>query len=621
MSEEEVKPTEPQIKDVYEFVSHEQKYGKKKVKPEIVVPQLGVLATEFIEKLIKEFKGNKKVFFKQDTGEVVEIIEKEGNKEGEREIGFYPIRSTRFVTIIEDFIVPVCEYRTKYGTTTEPKSISVGLADIILQSKIFQDSLPQIKRIFPIPLYVIRDNKLKFPKQGYDFSLESWTPINYPKLDLSMDVEKAKEIINNVFKEFCFKSQQDKVNAIAGLLTPFVRGLYSSPNVRSPIFFYLGNRERVGKDYCANITGIVLEGISMEEPPISNGEARGNNNEELRKKLTSALIRGRRRLHFANNRGYIDNAVLESFATMSIWSDRLLGRNDISGLSNEIELSLSGNVGVTFTPDFANRCVFVNLFLDMENANEREFSNPNLHEWVKENRGLILSAIYSLIRNWFEKDMPKGSIPFASFPEWAKIVGGIMECAGYESPCNKDNDMLNVGGDTETKDMKTLFEVCANYQERYQVEYINKAKIQELIKEEEIFGYLDFDKKADDTKFGIKLSKFVNRILSNIKLVVENEEAKGNRRKYRFVNLVKDVNVSTLHVSEKNIHKSSTNDNKVNKVNKNLSKEEFFSYYTNLSYPKNVLEEVWEEYESSKNDEKSAKNTQKEGKINKKCLV
>ena len=190
-----------------------------------------------------------------------------------------------------------------------------------------------------------------------------------------------------------------------------------------------------------------------------------------------------------------------------------------------------------------------------------------------------------------------------------------MKCAGYESPCNKDNDMLNVGGDTETKDMKTLFEVCANYQERYQVEYINKSKIQELIKEEEIFGYLDFDKKADDTKFGIKLSKFVNRILSNIKLVVENEEAKGNRRKYRFVNLVKDVNISTLHVSEKNIHKSSTNDNKVNKVNKNLSKEEFFSYYTNLSYPKNVLEEVWEEYESSKNDEKSAKNTQKEGEI------
>jgi len=34
--------------------------------------------------------------------------------------------------------------------------------------------------------------------------------------------------------------------------------------------------------------------------------------------------------------------------------------------------------------------------------------------------------------------MLEGSVPFASFPQWAKICGGIMESAGYDNPCEQD---------------------------------------------------------------------------------------------------------------------------------------------------------------------------------------
>ena len=132
-----------------------------------------------------------------------------------------------------------------------------------------------------------------------------------------MDLKEAKKIIEKVFREFCFRSKQDKTNAIAGLLTPFLRGLFVDFNTRTPVFFYLGNRERVGKDYCAGITGIVYDGQALDDTPISSGDRKENNNEELRKKITSALISGRKRMHFANNKGYINNAILEQVSNFS----------------------------------------------------------------------------------------------------------------------------------------------------------------------------------------------------------------------------------------------------------------------------------------------------------------
>ncbi len=347
-----------------------------------------------------------------------------------------------------------------------------------------------------------------------------------------MNVEEAKKIINKLFLEFPFLSKQDKSNAIAGLLTPFLRGLYNGFNTRTPISFYLGNRERVGKDYCAGITGIVYDGEALDDNPISSGDNKTNNNEELRKKITSALISGRKRMHFANNKGYINNAILEQVSTSEMYCDRLLGKNDLVNLPNELDFSLSGNVGVTYTPDFANRCRFINLFLDIEDANSRKFNNPLLHKWVKENRGVILSALYSLVRNWFDNKSKKGSIPFASFPNWADVCGGIMEASGLGSPCLIDKENLSLSGDSETSDMKQLFEICY---EKYPNQPLKKNNIVDLVRDEgNLFGYLDFDKRKDQTKFGIKLRKFIGRIFSGIKLIIVDTDIRPARQEYVF---------------------------------------------------------------------------------------
>jgi len=528
--------------------------NNKDEKPEVENPGLDKLISNYSLRLANILKEKNILFYRPDSKEIVEVGKLKLHNTGkEVYTGFIPIKSNRFITLIEKYITPgIYIYNDKYKQMEfRKKSISAIVANTVLSSEMLQQALPQITRIFTIPIPIIHKGKLTFPKKGYDIRFNSWLPHESPEIsDLDITLEKAKEspeisdlditlkkakdiLLNKLFKEFCFESKQDYTNAIAALLTPFLRGLFSNFNTRTPIFFYLGNRERVGKDYLAGITGIVYENHALEETPISSNENRGNTNEELRKKILAAMINGRKRLHFSNNKGFINNAVFESVSTAEKYSDRLLGKNEILTFENELDFSLSGNVGITFTPDFANRCRFITQFLDLEDANSREFSNPDLHGWVKENRELILSALFALVKNWIDNEKKPGTIPFTSFPQWAKVCGGIMEAAGYDNPCMPDKKTLNIGGDRETQDMKQLFEICY---ETFSEQWVKKREIRNMaeIGDNDLFSYVDFNKKADQTTFGKKISKFVGRTLSNITLILKDASTRSARQEFKF---------------------------------------------------------------------------------------
>jgi len=507
---------------------------------EIERPHEGRLISEFAADLAPILKNKNILFYRIDAKEIVEIQKVKLHKTSENfYIGFMPILPARFITLIEKYVQPVIFKWDNYNKDWKPKrkSIDKALANTLVNSNILQQSLPQIKRIFSIPLPILYDNKITFPKKGYDERFESWLIHDSPNIsNPNMTLEEAKQIIDFLFKEFCFDEdiKHNKTNAIAGLLTPFLRGLFPSFNVRTPVFFYLGNREGTGKDYLAGITGIVYEGQVIEEPPISNSEKLNNNSEELRKKILGAFLSGRKRLHFSNNKGFVDNAVLESLATNPRFSDRLLGRNEIFTFDNELDLSLSGNIGVSYTPDFARRCRFIKLFLEIENINERKFEQPYLHEWAKKNRTLILSALYSLVKNWIELGCPKGKIIFTSYPEWAEICGGIMEAAEYGSPCEPDVIDI-IGGDVETSNMKKLFELCY---ETYPEKIITKREVRNLVLNsgEEMFENYELEKQSGKIKFGNLLLKYTGRILSGIKMQVDNKTKKTINQKLKFTN-------------------------------------------------------------------------------------
>jgi len=523
------------LKNKYGWQTYKGVCDVLKLRQPIQLPNNGKLISTFADELCTRIKNENYLFYRSDTKEIVEIG-KIKHPSGECEYrGFVPLTSNRFITFIEKYFKPWQEIYTKQGKKIVNKSMPGSVGSVVLVSDNFIEQMPVINRIFTIQQPIIYKGKLTFPEKGYDIRFGSWLPYNAPSISKpEMSLKEGKEIISYIFNEFCFQSKQDYTNAIASLLTPLLRGLYKTGfSTRTPFVIYEANRERAGKDYAAGITGIVTEGVALEEPPISNNERSNGNNDEIRKKILSAMIAGRKRLHFANNKGNLNNAVFEAYLTAKKISDRLLGTNKNIDLNNEIEYSGSGNIGMTMTPDLANRSIFVKLFLDVEDANSRKFNNANLHKWVLDNRELVLSALYSLIRNWFDNKCPKGSLPFTSYPEWAETCGGIMECAGYDNPCVRDKEMLGVAVDSETSDMKSLFELCF---ESNGEEWMNKKDIVKLISESEdsLFSYYDFEKNSDQVKFAKKFDKFIGRIFSDVRLVVDDMKIRASRRKYKF---------------------------------------------------------------------------------------
>ena len=93
----------------------------------------------------------------------------------------------------------------------------------------------------------------------------------------------------------------------------------------------------------------------------------------------------------------------------------------------------------------------------------------------------------------------------------------------------------NIGvGDNETQEMKRLFEICY---EEYSTQWIKRNEIKNLIikDDSDLFGYYDFDKKGDQIKFGNKITKYIGRIFSDIKLVVDDVKIRGSRQQYKFI--------------------------------------------------------------------------------------
>jgi hypothetical protein len=517
----------------------------EKYKNEILMPKPGKLISEYSKEVADVLKDSKSLFYRRDSKEIVEIGKiKQLDSEDFEYTGFISMEPSRFITVVEEFLTPGI-MMPKKGTTLadgqfefKSRSMGVELSRTVLESDILQKALPQINRIFTIPIPIVYKGELTFPKKGYDVRFGSWLPYDAPELSYpEMTLVEARQILKDLFSEFCFQTKEDYTNAVSALLTPYLRGLFTSFNTRTPVFFYLANRERAGKDYLAGITGIVYEGHNLEESPLCNSERNGNNTDELRKKILAALIHGRKRMHFSNNKGFIDNAVFEAVTTAEKYSDRVLGRNEILTFDNELDFSLSGNIGVGFTPDFANRCRFIRLFLDIENANLREFKNPQLHNWVTANREKIISALYALVRNWRDKGSPVGTVPFASFSQWAAICGGIMESAGYPNPCIPDKGIVSVAGDIETTEMKKLFETCY---EKYKEIPIKKSEILNIITDAELFPFFDFNTKTDQMKFSTLLTRFEGRVLSDIRLILSKPNEKATRKEYTFTKQKKE---------------------------------------------------------------------------------
>ena len=412
-------------------------------------------------------------------------------------------------------------------------SIGRETAGALLESPQFKESLPVVRRILDVPVPVDIDGRLVMARPGYDDRLQTYCRGEIEQIQ-PLPLAEAKALLTELFEGFPFANELSRTLAHARLLTPLVRGLMGW-TARTPLWVFEANRPRAGKDYLAGCCGLLYEGRANEDSPLDR------DSNETRKRIMAALQSGRRFMHFANTSGDIRNDAFEQAVTAKNISGRLLGSNDAASdltLPNELEFSVSGNTGFTFSEDFALRCRRISLAYYEEDANSRRFPKPDLHGWVVENRTRILGALYGLVMHWDSQGRPAAPTAFTSFPEWARIVGGIMVACGLGDPCIPQTDGTFTR-DTITEDMTSLFELASNV---HRGQWLAKGQVRDLIAQRtehnrhhdmELFPQWDLQDRSGQTAFGAALARYQGRVLGGIRMEVDSTDKK--RIRYRFL--------------------------------------------------------------------------------------
>ncbi|MEN8677583.1 MAG: DNA polymerase, partial [Alteriqipengyuania sp.] len=451
-----------------------------------------------------------------------------------RSLVFAPVQAAEAVTAAERFVeVGVLRKDDDGALVFEPKSMSRECAGMLLASPQFRDRLPEIIRILDVRLPIADGSEIIFPEIGYDPRFRSYCPPGAAEPE-PMGLDEAKQVLKEIHAEFCWKDAQSFTHALARLVTPYCRGLMGW-DARLPLWHFAANRPRAGKDYLAGVTQLVYEGRTCEDSPLDR------DSEETRKRITAALMSGRRTMHFANCQGYIQDQHFIGAITSKTFAARNLGSTEARAdlvLPNEIEFSLSANVGLTFREDVEPRTRRIALEFYDENPNSRDFTRPDLHGWVLENRPRILGAVAALVQHWIGRGCPPGPTPFNSFPEWSRVVGGIMVTCDLGDPCLAHENADDLGGDRQERAMRAIYEIG---HENHPDEWIEKSRLFELLDlaadDQDALAFFavggDLTSREAKTRIGKALRQFKGRELGGVQLLID-DHGKGQRQAVKF---------------------------------------------------------------------------------------
>lgn len=499
-------------------------------RPRIPLPGLDREDSEFAAEIAGVIEPKRIWFNKANRVVAISMVR---HSEKAESLGFVPMEPVEARTAVEDHlqtgIVQIDQEsgQPQFMARTMTRECAAGL----LAAPQFKRRLPEIIRILDLPLPIrLDDGNIAYPQPGYDPRFRIYTDPTAPAIK-PMSADEATHWIREAHEGFGWRDKQSLVHQLARFITPYCRGLMGW-DARFPLWHYSANRPRAGKDYLAAVTHMVYEGHSCEDSALER------ESEETRKRITAALMSGRRMIHFANCQGHIQDACFIGAITSKMFAARNLGSTEAKAdlkLPNEIEFSISANIGLTFRPDVEPRTRRISLMFAEENANGRVFPKADLHGWLLRYRSEMLSAVAALVKRWMDSGCPRGTTPFSSFPEWAAIVGGIMQVNGLGDPCLPHDDDGGLPADRQTEAMRALFVAC---HDKHPDRWITKGEIYDVIiahEDHEAFGWFgDLAEKGVKTKISLQLRQFKDRELNSIVLQIDDSAAKSQQHRFRF---------------------------------------------------------------------------------------
>lgn len=401
-------------------------------RPALTLPGEGRWLGEFAAELGRALAPHR-IFTR--NGEVVTI-----DFEQERIV---PITPDKLRTLAEKY----CRfYGLDYRERRVKDSMMRDTAYAVAVSPQLHENLPPLLQLNFCRQPIIReDGAIDLLPAGYDESSGILT-LDRVQFDAALPAENAIRFLRELFREFKFADPERSLAvAISSMLGLFGARLLPKRSLR-PCLVVLANAEGAGKTLLVKL----LVNPTFGTAPIGT---RPDKEEEFEKVLLTAVREGRQILFLDNVRGLLASGRLEAFLSSEVWQGRILGKSESYTGENLATVFVTGN-GLQVSPDLRRRCLFIELILDVERAEDRKFEQPLNDEVIRQLRPHLLAAMWSLIRHWDQRGRPAAARDHTGFPEWATTFGGIVEAAGFACPL--DTPQISMPLDREGEDMRRL---------------------------------------------------------------------------------------------------------------------------------------------------------------------
>lgn len=290
-------------------------------------------------------------------------------------------------------------------------------------------SFPHLNGVVSSP--VVRPDGSILDRPGFDISTglyyvhaPGFVMPSIPAQPSSLDVAVAVEGLRDVFADFPFADAASLASAMAFLMTPMVRPMIAGP---TPLALVDSPQAGTGKGLLVEVASIIATGGTAAVTTAPRGD------DEMRKRITSALLGGQAVILFDNVEGTLQAPSLAAAITATMWQDRYLGQNRQITVPVLASWVATGN-NLRLGGDLARRSHWTRIDARTARPWQRTaFRHEDLIEYVRRERPRLVAHLLTLIQAWVAAGRPRPSVnPLGSFREWTCICGGILEMAGVD---------------------------------------------------------------------------------------------------------------------------------------------------------------------------------------------
>ena len=298
-----------------------------------------------------------------------------------------------------------------------------------------------------------------------------------PEIPTRENVASALETIAEVFADFPFCSQADRANAYGALLTAVLR-----PCIDGPVPLHVADKPQagVGAGLLQRAIGVIAEGREPALRTMPSGP-------EMRKELFAGLKNGTRIQIFDNLEDKLSSPELAAALTAVEMTGRILGQTEERTYAVQTFWMANG-VNVTIGGDLARRTFKSRVDPQDPMPWQRGgFRHPDLIRWVREDRGRILAAVFTMARAWIQagKPLPERVPRVGSYEAWRDMIGGILESAGVPD-FMANADEVYLAADEDRTQWENFLQALWN---RYGSEPFKPGKVASLLTAQDPAGF------------------------------------------------------------------------------------------------------------------------------------